>query len=69
MNKKWTDVEKNYIANHANTMTDEELARQISALRLSTVSKDCVRKMRQRMGLKKKHGRGVCQLQEKDNEV
>ena len=68
MNKRWTDIEKNYIEANAGKMTDAAIAKEISILRGTTVSRDCVRKMRQRLGIKKKHGRSVCALQEKDFE-
>ncbi len=66
-NNKWTQYEKQFIMNNAATMTDEQLAKELTATaarvgssRIYTLKS--VRLARQRLGLKKRNGRGICKL-------
>jgi hypothetical protein len=62
MNIKWTNEERQFIADNAAIMKDSELAVRISDIAGREVTTDAVRKVRQKMGIKKKHGRGVCEV-------
>lgn len=66
-NIKWTPYEKQFIMEHAATMTDEQIAKELTAKAVSINSSrfyslKSVRIVRQRLGLKKKNGRSVCKL-------
>ena len=60
MNVKWTEEEKDYIRENAQFMKDKELARNLSDKSGRTISVDALRKVRQKLGIIKKPGRGVC---------
>lgn len=62
MNKIWSDSEKNYIRTNAATMKDRELAVKLSEMTGRNVTVQAVRKQRQKMGIQKAQGRGVCSL-------
>jgi hypothetical protein len=57
MNKKWTERDKEFLRDNAESMTDEEIAKQLGKFTAAAV-----RKMRQRLGIRKQRGRGVCGL-------
>ena len=66
-NKKWTQYEKQFIADNATNMTDKVLAQELNKMAVNTKSGKSytlksVRLMRQRLGLKKMNGRGVCKI-------
>lgn len=54
--------EKNFIRTNASKKTDKQIAEELSGLTGKTFTLSAVRKMRQRMNIKKKHGRGKCEL-------
>lgn len=62
MNVKWTEEEKDYIRDNAQTMKDKDLAKNLSDMSGRTITVDALRKVRQKIGIKKKHGRGICAL-------
>ena len=62
MNIKWTEDEKEYIRNNAATMKDVEIADELTIMSGRCVTLDAVRKVRQKLGIMKKPGRGVCAL-------
>ena len=62
MNVKWTVEEKEFIKKNAAFMKDRDLARSLEERSGRSVSVDALRKVRQKLGVKKKHGRGVCAL-------
>ena len=62
MNIKWTPEEKEYIRNNAGFMKDKDLAKKLSDKSGRLVTVDALRKVRQKLGIKKKHGRGICAL-------
>ena len=68
MNKVWSDAEKQYIRENANTMKDQELADKLSNLTGRKISLQSVRKQRQKMKIAKRPGRGICGTV-KDNPV
>ena len=64
MNIKWTDDERQFIRDNAAFMKDKELAEKISEMSNREVTLDAVRKVRQKLGIKKKQGRGICGIQQ-----
>ena len=62
MNIKWTENEKKYIKENAHCMKDVEIAKSLTEMSGRKVTLQAVRKMRQKLGVKKKCGRGVCGL-------
>lgn len=69
MNSVWTEEEKEYIRRYAGTMTDEAIATQLSKMTGREVSLQAARKQRQKMDIKKCHGRGICKLVDNDHGV
>ena len=67
MNKVWTEQERDVIRQYAAVMHDGQLADKISALRNKSVSIQAVRKQRQKMGIHKAKGRGVCRVVDMPN--
>lgn len=63
LNKKWTNAEKEYIKANAHRLYDRELASRLSEMSGRRVTLDSVRKVRQKLGVKKSRGRGLCNLQ------
>lgn len=66
-NKRWTTYEKQFIIDNAGKMTDEMIAQELTrqAVEIKSQRKytlKSVRIMRQKLGLKKMNGRGVCRL-------
>tara|TARA_Y100000361_G_scaffold47680_1_gene41302 strand:+ start:171 stop:398 length:228 start_codon:yes stop_codon:yes gene_type:complete len=66
MNKVWTDEEKEFIRNNSGLMTDKVLAIKLSQITGRRISLQSVRKQRQKMGINKQPGRGICALVEKE---
>ena len=62
MNIKWTEEEKEFIRENAAFMKDRELAQKLTDKSGRRVTVDALRKVRQKLGIKKKHGRGICAL-------
>lgn len=60
--KLWGDVENTYIVEHAATKKDAELAYGLEVLTGRKVSVQGVRKQRQKLGVVKVAGRGMCKL-------
>lgn len=69
MNQVWTEAEKQFIRDSAETLTDEAGAVELSKVCGRIVTVNAWRKQRQKMGIKKNPGRGVCSVkQESDTE-
>ncbi len=62
MNIKWSENEKNFVRQNAHRMKDKDIAKTLTEQSGRNVSLQAVRKMRQKLGVKKKCGRGVCEL-------
>ena len=62
MNRVWSDEERNFIKNNAEQLKDLEIAQHLSKTCGRSVSLQAVRKQRQKMGISKKPGRGICAL-------
>ena len=65
MNIKWTTEDKQFVKEKAAQIKDKDLAVELSIRNRRQVSFDAVRKLRQRLGIIKKGGRGKCELEEK----
>ncbi len=65
MNKVWTAEEKEFIRNNAGDMTDKVLSAKLSKITGRNVTLQAVRKQRQKMGIAKQPGRGICAIVEK----
>ena len=68
MNIKWTEKERQFIIDNAATTKDKDLAEKISQMAGRTVTLDAVRKVRQKLGIKKKRGRGICGIRQTQEE-
>ena len=64
MNQVWTEAEKAFIRDTAGNLTDEQGAVELSKVCGRTITVDAWRKQRQKMGIKKLPGRGVCKVQD-----
>jgi len=62
MNEVWTSIEEQFIRDNAAVLTDQEGAIQLGQVMGRPISTYAFRKKRQKLGLKKAHGRGVCRL-------
>tara|TARA_R110000765_G_scaffold34189_4_gene77663 strand:- start:448 stop:672 length:225 start_codon:yes stop_codon:yes gene_type:complete len=62
MNRKWAEKDLQYIREHAGVLKDRELAAELTQRSGRPVTLGAVRKMRQRLGIEKKSGRGICKL-------
>jgi len=60
MNQVWTPFEEQFIRENAANVTDEVGAAQLSQIVRRTISIHSWRKKRQKMGIRKAQGRGVC---------
>ena len=61
---KWSAEDKQFIKDRAGDLIDKELAIQLSLRNGRPVSLGAIRKLRQRLGISNKSGRGVCALEE-----
>ena len=64
MNAKWSENEKTFIRDNAHCMKDKDIAAALTEQSGRQVTLQAVRKMRQKLGVKKKCGRGICKIQE-----
>ena len=62
MNKVWTTEENEFIRNNAGQMTDKVLSAKLSKITGRNVTLQAVRKQRQKMGIAKQPGRGICAI-------
>ena len=68
MNQVWSEAEKQFIKDSAKTLTDEVGAIELSKVCGRIITVNAWRKQRQKMGIKKKPGRGVCSVRESETE-
>ena len=68
MNYIWTENALEYIRLNAGLLKDELIASHLSRLMNRKISIHAVRKQRRKLGIKKKHGRGVCVIDKSDND-
>jgi len=64
MNIKWTLEDKQFVRENASIIKDKDLAIVLSRRNQRIISLDAVRKLRQRLGIIKKSGRGRCELKD-----
>jgi len=62
MNQVWTEMEEQFIRENANKVTDEVGCAQLSEIVGRPISVYAWRKKRQKMGMRKAPGRGVCRI-------
>jgi len=62
MNIKWSESDKNFVRENAHRMKDKDIAKILTEQTGRQVSLQAVRKMRQKLGVKKKSGRGICEI-------
>jgi hypothetical protein len=63
MNYRWTDAELNFIKANVALMKDDALAAALTRLCGRVVTVHALRHVRTRLGLRKRPGRGRCELQ------
>lgn len=61
-NYVWTELERQFVREHAGKLSDQEGARQLSEIMRRKITIHAYRKQRQKMGIKKEPGRGVCEI-------
>ena len=64
MNQVWSEAEKAFIRDSAGRLTDEAGSIELSKVCGRVVTVNAWRKQRQKMGIKKNPGRGVCSVKE-----
>tara|TARA_R100000152_G_C6570353_1_gene37894 strand:- start:235 stop:462 length:228 start_codon:yes stop_codon:yes gene_type:complete len=64
MNQVWTEAERQFIKDSAGTLTDEAGAIELSKVCGRIITVNAWRKQRQKMGIKKNPGRGVCSVKQ-----
>lgn len=68
MNKVWKEHEQQFIRDNAGRMKDKELAVKLTQITGRHVTIQAVRKQRQKMGIEKAKGRGICKIVEQEKE-
>ena len=68
MNRKWTESERRFIVENAHRLTDNEIADRLTVSTGRSISVNAVRKTRQRLGIIKQSGRGICKLRGETHE-
>lgn len=61
-NLVWTNAHKQFIADNAAHLKDWELAAALSRITGRVVTLYAVRQVRQRLGIRKRQGRGLCEV-------
>ena len=62
MNSKWTYVEKQWLKDNADILSDKDCAQKLSLISHRIVTEKAVERMRNKLGLKKGNGRGHVNL-------
>ena len=62
MNQVWSEAEKAFIRDSAGRLTDEAGSIELSKVCGRIVTVNAWRKQRQKLGIKKKPGRGICEV-------
>ena len=60
MNQVWKEHEKAFIIENAQTMKDKDIATNLTKISGRVVTIQAVRKQRQKLGITKARGRGIC---------
>jgi len=69
MNQIWSEAERKFIQDNAGILTDKEGAAQLSRITGRRVTIHAWRKQRQKLGISKMPGRGICKVYEKEEEI
>jgi len=69
MNEVWNESERTFVRENAGVLTDKEGAEQLSRITGRRVTLHAWRKQRQKMGISKMPGRGICRINYKKEEV
>ena len=64
MNQIWSEAERQFIRENAGILTDKAGAEQLSRITRRKVTIHAWRKQRQKMGISKSPGRGICKIKE-----
>lgn len=59
---KWTKIEIEILKQHVSTHTDQQIADILTNKQKKRISLSAVRKQRQRLGIRKAAGRGICKV-------
>ena len=62
MNQIWSEVERKFVRDNAGILTDKQGAEQLSRITGRKVTIHAWRKQRQKMGISKLPGRGICRI-------
>jgi len=62
MNQVWNEAERQFIRDNAAILTDKDGATQLSRITGRPVTVHAWRKQRQKMGISKMPGRGICRI-------
>lgn len=62
MNSVWTEEDIDYLVENAATQVDSSIASFLTRRTGRLVTLKSVRRQRQRLGIRKKGGRGVCEI-------
>ena len=63
MNAVWTEQEKEFVKQNAGVLTDKEGAEKLSRVTGRNITLHAWRKQRQKIGISKMPGRGICKIQ------
>lgn len=66
MRKTWTDAEINYISENAGRLTDIEISIELTRIMGRPVGIYAVREQRYKLNIAKKHGRGYCKIEQRN---
>jgi transposase len=66
---EWSETEKQFIIQNAGKMKDGEVAAALTRITGRTISLQAVRKQRQKLGIVKRPGRGLCSLKQDEAET
>ena len=69
MNQIWSEAERQFIRENAGILTDKTGAEQLSRITRRKVTIHAWRKQRQKMGISKKPGRGICKIKKEERDV
>lgn len=68
MNQVWSEMEREFIRNNASLITDKQGAEKLSQITGRRVTIHAWRKQRQKMGISKMPGRGICRIRRSHTE-
>ena len=66
MNTVWNEREKEFVRQNAGILTDKEGSERLSRITGRNITLHAWRKQRQKIGISKMPGRGICQIKKDD---